>query len=101
MKHKRYWLRGLLIGVLFIVAISLIPRHVIYAIPGLAVITRFFYSVGMPLGNLFAWLNCGEVVSGSGSWCGVGPGLAGYFITYPVLGSLIGWLYGKIKNRSN
>ena len=106
-KVKRYWLRGLVIGIIVEIGIIFIPVIVLphpnpitgYSASWMIVFLNIFRgleSIGMPLGNLF--VNVIPGCNAQGSWCPILPGLIGYFFTYPILGSIIGWAYGKIKN---
>ena len=93
---KRYWLRGgigllLLYGLLTAILYPFgtgewFPYWLIPSIIG-----------GIPLSALFHWLSSG-IYSGIYS-----EGLTGFtlpIITYFILGAILGWLYGKIKNRN-
>ena len=100
---------GLLGGILVEIGIILIPVLILphpdpitgYSASWMIVVANIFkdlVSVGVPLGNFFVKLipNCNV----QGSWCPILPGFIGYVCTYPILGFIIGLVYGKIKNKN-
>lgn len=77
--QKRYWLRGGLIGVgvaLILLLLAFLSQSLIYLflIPPMSFISYFFSS----------FLN---------------DSLISFVLSYFITGSILGWLYGKIKSR--
>jgi len=93
MKQKRYWLRGgIILGsiVCFLSIVSIIPYSPFFIINIILSMPHWW------IVKLTGYCTGGE--SCIGTWLIIFSFL--YVIEGFVLGSLLGWLYGKIKNRN-
>ncbi len=101
-------MRGLLIGILVNIGLIFLPILILphpdpltgYSASWMIVVANIFKdldNIGVPLGNLFTGIIPG--CNAQGSWCPIIPGFIGYFCTYPIVGCIIGWLYGKLKSK--
>ena len=108
MKQKRYWLRGGLIGL--VLGCILISIHFIFykffgveafnyfviaGIFGIVIVDRFFHCDFLDMG----WTNH-HLPKYCNALEGVGLIISALFV-YLVIGIIIGWFYGKFKNRNN
>lgn len=95
MKTKRYWLRGLIVGLIILALIQLVGV-VLFFQPcqelGCLINIFFLFTPVLPLLPIIA------IGSGIQDFAIVPIIIIGYLL-YPFLGILIGLLYGKIKNR--
>jgi len=83
---KRYWLRG---GIIIAGLALLVVLSTFYVeFPGIIYTSLFFYSAP-------AWMICGSSCNGIWNVLIFFIGTSLFFI----LGALIGWIYGKIKER--
>lgn len=83
---KKYWLRGGVTGVILALCAVILPY--------------VFQCIDDPICNAAEFIND---FGGLADW--LGPGLSLLFLLLNVLpgfllGTLLGWLYGKIKNRN-
>ena len=91
MNQKRYWLRGLIFGVIFGILVTYVHEHIHYSLnflePYFGLLIQKLYII-----SFMPWSFVGILI----------VVLQFYLpsITYGILGGLIGWLYGKIKNRN-
>ena len=102
--NKRYWLRGGLIGLFFPLFLIVIVQAVHYSglgnFPGFANLVNqiviFFMIIGNPIGLLIEKIfHCGS----EGLACAIGSFILSGLITYMLIGIILGWLYGKFKNK--
>ena len=88
MNQKRYWLKGLIAGVIFGILVTYVHENVSeLGLRGYVNFIQMLYVIG-----LTPW-----------SFLGILIMIFQFYlppITYGVLGSLLGWLYGKIKNKN-
>lgn len=98
--QKRYWLKGGILAVVLAVAFTVIFKAVTGHPFSLPVVLEFLPNLG---GNLVTPLFCNRSVP-PGGWnipnlrC-IGNVLGVlFFAQFFLIGGLLGWLYGKIKN---
>jgi len=89
---KRYWLKGGFIGF----SIMVLGYCVVMFVPPLY---YFFHIGGLLSDPIFMMLNCSPINYGNNT-CELLADVSSYIILYPVMGAIIGWLYGKVKNRN-
>jgi len=93
MNQKRYWLRGGIIGV---TGISLISLGL--AMLGLVVLVdNTFWTFAEYLGSPIISSLCS-------GWCigtGIIVGSPIFIVETFIIGAILGWIYGKIKNRNH
>jgi hypothetical protein len=92
MKQKRYWLWGGFIGL----SIMVLGFSLTMFIPSLY---SLFQVGGILSGPIFMILNCSPINYGD-NICELLADVSSYVILYPVMGIILGWIYGKIKYRN-
>jgi membrane-associated HD superfamily phosphohydrolase len=90
--NKKYWLRGLTIGII-ITGISLILLGIVNLSADALKGSTEWISWVLVVPSLIPMIILSFVI-------GWGHTIIGSIITYPLLGLIIGWIYGKIKNRN-
>jgi nitrate reductase NapE component len=91
MKQKRYWLRGLAVGIV-VTLISLVLLGMTYSTGDILKGQGEWISWILIMPSLLPMIIVSFVI-------GWGHTIIGSIIVYPFTGLIIGWLYGKIKHR--
>ena len=105
-KKLSYWLRGGIIGgvlaILFSLSSYILPDNLLYNSNFLGVIISFMIFIPMVtalfISNLFG---CFFENGGVCYYLNLTLGFVSMFVFYFIIGAIIGWLYGKIRNRKN